>query len=603
MDGSLGFPLTAGGPIDAQALAGHWRAWQSAPPSDPKVTTLADAIGQSVRPRDAVYLGGSLARPNAAAFELTRQLHGTSPELTVIAPALANQHAVLVRTGLVARVITSLHGNTYPGPGPNPVFTEADRTGAVRFEDWSMLSLVLRLYAAATNVPFLPTRSLVGTDLGRELAEAGLLQVIRDPFGDGGETALVPPLHPDVTIVHSLMADPAGNAVMSPPYYEDAWAAFAARRRVIVTTEKVVPADVVRRYSQFVRVPGARVSWVCEVPFGSHPNQLPGELVPEVGGYHDDYEFLAELRTASRDPGALDAWIKRWVLGVRGHDEYLAQLGAGRLAELRGKTDPDGWQRELPVLATRWAAPASRGERNAVLGARYLRQLVQRDGLRVGLAGVGISTLAAWLAADQLRQDGIAFDLLAEGGMYGFTPLPLDPYLFNYRNLFTSSWLSNVQTILDVVAGGYANRAVGVLGAAQVDARGAINTSRINGRMLTGSGGGNDIASTSAAVVVTTVHDRARLPEAAEFVTSPGDRVRAIVTDRAVIERAEPGGGFILTGVLGEDGATRETLIRAAVDGCGWDLAVARDVAVLPPVDGRELAAVRTFDPTGNFVL
>src|SRR5580693_955837 len=209
MAGLPGFPLTAGAPVDGQALARHWRARLAAPLASSKVTTLAAAVRESVRPQDAVYLGGSLARPNAAAFELTRQLHGTRPELTVIAPALANQHAVLVRTGLVARAITSLHGNTYPGPGPNPVFTEAERTGAVRFEDWSMLTLVLRLYAAATNVPFLPTRSLAGTDLGRELAEAGLLKLIADPFG-GGEIALVPPLHPDVTIVHSLMADPAG---------------------------------------------------------------------------------------------------------------------------------------------------------------------------------------------------------------------------------------------------------------------------------------------------------------------------------------------------------------------------------------------------------
>jgi acyl CoA:acetate/3-ketoacid CoA transferase alpha subunit/acyl CoA:acetate/3-ketoacid CoA transferase beta subunit len=603
MGGSRGFPLTAGGPIDGRALADHWRARQSAPSAASKVVTLADAIRESVRPRDAVYLGGSLARPNAAAFELTRQLHGTRPELTVIAPALANQHAVLVRAGLLAKAITSLHGNTYPGPGPNPVFTEADRTGAVRFEDWSMLTLVLRLYAAATDVPFLPTRSLVGTDLGRELAAAGLLTVIGDPFGSGGEIALVPPLHPDVTIVHSLMADPAGNAVISPPYYEDAWAAFATGRRVIVTTEKVVPAEVVRRYAQYVRVPGARVSWVCEVPFGSHPNQLPGELVPEVGGYHDDYEFLAGLRAASRDGEALDAWIKRWVLGVRSHEEYLAQVGAGRLAELRGKTNPAGWERELPVLAIRWSDPPSRGERNVVLGARYLHRLVKKDGLRVGLAGVGVSTLAAWLAGELLREDGVAFDLLAEGGMYGYSPLPLDPYLFNYRNLFTSTWLTNAQTILDVVAGGYDNRAVGVLGAAQVDSRGAINTSRIGGRMLTGSGGGNDIASTASAVVVTTVHDRARLPETAEFVTSPGHRVRAIVTDRAVMERLEPGGGFVLTGVLGEAGAATETLIRDAVGGCGWPLPVAGNVELFPPVDGRELAAVRTFDPTGNFVL
>jgi acyl CoA:acetate/3-ketoacid CoA transferase alpha subunit/acyl CoA:acetate/3-ketoacid CoA transferase beta subunit len=603
VSGSGGFPLTAGGPIDGQALAAHWRERLSAAPAESKVTTLAGALKESVRARDAIYLGGSLARPNAAAFELTRQLHGTGPELTVIAPALANQHAVLVRAGLVAKAITSLHGNTYPGPGPNPIFTEADRTGAVRFEDWSMLTLVLRLYAAATNVPFLPTRSLAGTDLGRQLAEAGLLKLIQDPFGHGGHVALVPPLHPDVTIIHSLMADPAGNAVISPPYYEDAWAAFATRRRVIVTTEKIVPTDVVRRYAQFVRVPGARVSWVCEVPFGSHPNQVPGDLVPEVGGYHDDYDFLAELRAASRDPEALDAWIKRWVLGVGGHDEYLAQIGTRRLAELRSETDVAGWQRELSVLDARWADAPTAGERNAVLGARYLHRLVKKDGLRVGLAGVGVSTLAAWLAGDSLRQENVPFDLLAEGGMYGYTPLPLDPYLFNYRNLFTSTSLSNAQTILDVIAGGHDNRAVGVLGAAQVDSRGAINTSRIGGRMLTGSGGGNDIASTSSAVVVTTAHSRARLPETVEFVTSPGHRVRAIVTDRAVIERLEPGGPFMLTGVLGEIGADRDNLIRDAVGGCGWPLPAAADVELFPPVDSRELAAVRTFDPLGNFVL
>jgi acyl CoA:acetate/3-ketoacid CoA transferase beta subunit len=121
--------------------------------------------------------------------------------------------------------------------------------------------------------------------------------------------------------------------------------------------------------------------------------------------------------------------------------------------------------------------------------------------------------------------------------------------------------------------------------------------------MLTGSGGGNDIASSASVVVVTTVHDRARLPETAEFVTSPGRRVRAIVTDRAVLERTEPGGGFVLTGVLGEPGTATETLIRDAVGGCGWPLSVASDVELFPPPDGRELAAVRTFDPTGNFVL
>ena len=595
-----GFPLTAGGPIDRAALVEHWAERLAATPGPSKRVDLAEAVA-SVRPADTVYFGGSLARPMAATFELVRQLHGTDPRLTVVAPAIGNPHAVLVAAGLVAKVITSLHGNTFPAPGPNPVFTEADRTGAVRFEDWSMLSLVLRLYAAATDVPFLPTRSLVGTDLGRELAEAELLRFVDDPFG-GGSTALVAPLHPDVVFVHALMADEAGNAVLSPPYYEDVWAAYAARRAVVVTAERIVPTAQLRRYAPFVRVPAAITTAVAEAPFGGHPHQLPGDLVPEVGGYHDDYEFLDELRRVCRDPDQLEGWIKQWVLEPADHHSYLERLGPERLQALRGRTRAENWPTEIGRLAERWTAPPTAGELTAVVGARHLGGLIRAEDLRLGLAGVGISTVAAWLAADCLRADGIAFDLLAEGGMYGYVPLPLDPYLFNYRNLFTSTGLSNVQTVLDVVAGGHRNRAVGVLGAAQVDRNGSINTSRVRGRMLTGSGGGNDIASSAQAVMVTTVHDPRRLPETVDFVTSPGDRVRAIVTDRGVLDRDRVGGGFVLIGVLDRDGLGRDDLVRLAVEGCGWDLAVARDVELLPAVDGTELAAVRTYDPAGHFV-
>jgi acyl CoA:acetate/3-ketoacid CoA transferase alpha subunit len=595
------FPLLAGGPIDRDRLAQHWRDRYAAQPGPSKVRALADAVSL-VAPGDAVYLGGSLARPNAATFELVRRFHGTSPRLTVIAPALGNQHAVLVHAGIVAKAITSLHGNTFPAPGPNPIFTEADRTGTVHFEDWSMLTLVQRLYAAATNVPFLPTRSLVGTDLAAQLHDAGLLRFVREPYG-AGDTAVVPPLHPDVTFLHSLMADEAGNAVIPPPYYEDAWAAFAARKAVVLTTEKIVPTEVVRRYAQFVRVPGAAVTAVCEAPFGSHPNQMPGELVAEAAGYHDDYEFLAELREACRDPEALTAWIKRWVLQVADHDAYLAQLGADRLARLRGTTSPDSWRTELGRLTARWSDPPTEGELIVTLGGRYLHRLVVADGLRMGLAGVGVSTLAAWLAADTLRAADVAFDLLAEGGMYGYIPLPLDPYLFNYPNLSTNTALSNAQTILGVLAGGDGNRTVGVLGAAQVDRTGAINTSRFSGRMLTGSGGGNDIASTAGAVVVTTSHAPSRLPEQVEFITSPGHRVRAIVTDRALLERQGPAREFVLTAVLQRDGCSKDELVRQAVDRCGWKLPIAPTIALLDAVDRRELAAIRTYDPAGHFVL
>ena len=104
-------------------------------------------------------------------------------------------------------------------------------------------------------------------------------------------------------------------------------------------------------------------------------------------------------------------------------------------------------------------------------------------------------------------------------------------------------------------------------------------------------------------VVVTTTHNRARLPSKVDFITSPGHRVQAIVTDRAVLERSTPGADFQLTGVLDRDGLSHDDLIQAAVDGCGWDLQVAESVELWPAVDGQELAAVRIYDPAGSFVL
>ena len=598
------FPLTAGGPIDARALIAEWDRRLDWVPAESKLTDLSSAVQRSIRPGDAIYMGGSLARPNGAMFELLRQWHGRDPRLTLIAPAIGQQHAPLVHCGLLAKVITSLHGNTFPAPGPNRVFTKAHQNGSVQFEDWTMLSLVQRLWAGATNAPFTPTQSLVGSDLGEELARAGLLRFVDDPFSPaGGRTALVPPLRPDVMFVHALLADERGNAVITPPYYEDVWAAFAASRAVVVGAERIVPAETIRRYAHFVRVPAAAVSMVCEVPFGSHPNQVPGHLVPEIGGYHDDYEFLAELREVCRSDDALDEWLKQWVLGPADHTEYLAKLGEDRLQRLRGKTYADGWRTELQRLEPRWSDPASPGELIAILGARYIQDLVAREDHRLALAGVGVSTLATWLAAERLHADGREFDLLAEGGMYGYTPLPLDPYLFNYRNLSTNLALSNVQTVLGVLVGGAKNRTVGVLGAAEVDHAGNINTSRIGGRLLTGSGGGNDIASTADAVVVTTGHDRRKLPERVEFITSPGHRVRAIVTDRAVLERATGAAEFTLTGVVARDGQSRDELIRAAVEGCGWQLSVADNALVHPAAEGHELAAVRAYDPAGHFVL
>jgi acyl CoA:acetate/3-ketoacid CoA transferase alpha subunit/acyl CoA:acetate/3-ketoacid CoA transferase beta subunit len=595
------FPLSTERPFDEAILAGYWDRLLAAEPGCSKVSTLREAVRCHVRPGACIYLGGSLARPNAAMYEIARAFWDTTPGFTIALPAFANQHAVLVRGGLVKRVITSIHGNTFPAPGPNPVFVEADRRGEVVFEEWSLLSLVQRLIAGATGTKAALTRSLIGSDVGRLLEDQGKFRAIDDSFG-GDDTAWVASLNPDVAFVHGLLADRHGNTVLSPPWYDDSWAAFAASGPVVVTVERIVPTEVVRRYAQFVRLPGSAVTAVCEVPMGGHPNQVPGDLVPEAGGYYDDYDFLAELREVCADPERLDAWIEEWVLGCAGHAEYVAKLGAARIHRLRGATRRSGWRSETEVAHKRWPDAPTSGELLATVGARFLVELVTGEDLRVALAGIGVATLSAWMASLVLRTRGQALDLLAEAGMYGYTPMPFDPYLFNYRNLFTSASLTNVQTMLGVVVGGRNNRAIGVLGAAQVDRTGALNTTRVGGKLLTGPGGANDIATTATAVMVSVPHRPDRLVEKVEFITSPGHRVRAIVTDRAVLERSTPDGEFVLTGVLQRDGASSADLVRAAVDRCGWPLTVSREVDVLAEVTPSELAMIRTFDPAGNFV-
>src|SRR5690606_22560365 len=115
-----------------------------------------------------------------------------------------------------------------------------------------------------------------------------------------------------------------------------------------------------------------------------------------------------------------------------------------------------------------------------------------------------------------------------------------------YRNMFTGSMLSDVTTILGVMTAGPRNRAIGVLGAAQVDASGNLNTTRLPKLLLTGSGGANDIASGASEVMVTIGQSPKRLVERVDFVTSPGRAVRTVVTPAAVFERDDA--GFVLTG-------------------------------------------------------
>ncbi|MGZ4104297.1 MAG: hypothetical protein ACXVP8_03450, partial [Actinomycetota bacterium] len=114
-----------------------------------KVTGLADAVADNVRPGDAVHLGMTHSRGSAAFWELIRRFRGQDPRLTLLSVQMTSPHAPLVHAGLARKVVTSWSGDSYMTPGPNGVYQRAWMSGGVEFEHWSILTFVQRLAAAA----------------------------------------------------------------------------------------------------------------------------------------------------------------------------------------------------------------------------------------------------------------------------------------------------------------------------------------------------------------------------------------------------------------------------------------------------------------------
>jgi acyl CoA:acetate/3-ketoacid CoA transferase beta subunit len=376
------------------------------------------------------------------------------------------------------------------------------------------------------------------------------------------------------------------------------WGALGARRGAIVTVERVV--DDLGPWSHLVRIPAHQVLAVCETEMGAHPGGMFAGALP-VDSYGEDYDFFIEARAASRRDD-FDDWIKHWVLEVDSQDEYLARLGADRVASLRAKAAPDSWRAEQAANAPDLDAPPNRWELAAVWAARHLSERAQAIGADAVLAGAGVANLSAWLGVAQARAAGSAVVLTAEVGLWDYDPAPADPFVLNHRNFPRSGMLSDASIVLGALVGGAGTTTLACLGGAQIDRFGNVNSTMIpGGPFLVGSGGGNDVASVCAEAIVVALLAPSRTPPECGYITSPGRAVRALVTDLGTLEKQDPNGELVLTAVpAGPE--PMEDRIAAARAACGWDLAVARDIQEngAPTVD--ELAALRGWDPHGWFL-
>jgi glutaconate CoA-transferase, subunit A len=206
-------------------------------------------------------------------------------------------------------------------------FTESNRA---RFEEWSHLAMGLRFRAGAMGVPFLPMRSMLGSDVIAQLPDTRMIDC---PF-TGEKLVLVPALNPDVALIHVQRCDPYGNAQIDGLPFMDLDIAMAANR-VILTTERIVSNDQIRRRPDRTKIPFFTVDAVVEVPFGSAPHECYGLYEP-LFSHLDDY--AAELK---QDPKAgMRDYLDRYFYGPKSWTEYLDLLGLAELLDAgrRGKS-------------------------------------------------------------------------------------------------------------------------------------------------------------------------------------------------------------------------------------------------------------------------
>ena len=411
--------------------------------------------------------------------------------------------------------------------------------------------------------------------------------LVESPVGTLG---ILEPLVPDVALVHAAAADSAGNLVFSEPLLDGVWGAWAARRGVVATVERIL--DDIEGLGHRVRVPAHRVLAVVEAPYGAHPGGCYAPGLP-VRSYGEDIAHWSMVAEACAG-GELDAYADEWVLGPATHDEYLAKVGSEQLQWLEGRSDPMSWKADSDAHPVVEGPAFTAWEQAAAYGAREVERVVADVGADAVLAGAGVANLAAWTAVSRARAAGSPVTLTAELGLWGYEPTPADPYIFNQRVFPSTPFLSDASTVLGMVIGGPGTVTVGCLGAAEVDRAGNLNSTQLgNGRFLVGSGGANDVASRATACVVLTLARPERLPDTAAYVTSPGDRVVSVVTDKGILRRSE---GVLRVAAVPAGPGSVEERIRAFVASCGYAPAVARQVEELPEVTVREVRSLREFD-------
>ncbi|MFI5283712.1 MAG: CoA transferase subunit A [Candidatus Dormibacterales bacterium] len=280
---------------------------------------MADAIGRFVPDGSTVALGLALEPliPFAAGHEIIRQ---NRRELEVVGPISDALFDQLIGAGCVRRVTAAWVGNVSEGLGH--CYRRACEHGfprSIEVRDHSNFSISLALWAAAWNVPSLPARTLIGSDILRT----------NPALTEKDGLVHVGAVRPDVALVHVQRADSLGRAHAWGPLGISEEAGLAAGS-VVITCEQLVDSEVTLSDPNRILYPETKVVAVVHVPGGAHPS-------PVQGFFKRDHAFYRAYAEQSRTELGFKAWLKRWVTDVGDRGAYMDRIDSAALRITRSR--------------------------------------------------------------------------------------------------------------------------------------------------------------------------------------------------------------------------------------------------------------------------
>lgn len=288
-----------------------------------KQTTLGEAAAL-VRDGDTVVAGGCCysRTPWALLLELLR---AERRDLTLGRNLMCYESELFLARGAATKLISSWVGIGLRWGIPRVFRDFVERDPSI-YEEWSHLSFGMRLSAASMGLPFLPTASLLGSDLLKRLPA----REMRCPFTDELLVA-VPALVPDVALIHVHRADVRGNAQVEGPAYMDLELARAAKV-VIVSAEEIVSSEELVRHNDRTLIPALVVDAVVEVPYGAYPHECHGR-------YEADFAHFDAYAERVNEGGVegVEAYLREYVDDAGSFAGFLDSVGASVLIDQRRK--------------------------------------------------------------------------------------------------------------------------------------------------------------------------------------------------------------------------------------------------------------------------